>query len=348
MQVADGAVGAPGALGASPAPLTAPRTEGTVPGPPARDRAPAGTARPARRPPLHADGTVAPVLVTDFDVAAYTRTAPGRLEVDTAALAADPGGLEDPALRRDLGFLHRIQSSALAEARAMLSTWTGNEARITAFLATWLYERHWAAAALAEILGATGPMPAPPSPAGAPLSPRRLGARARALYVERALPVVAPLWTLALGENVTAGHMARLAILEESVAAAHRALLPRSGGEARRVLEALLERSVPAREFFRAEARARVLRSRAEARTARALLALAGPVWRVVGVADPAEREALASILAAPQARAEVRRAHQEIGRLLPGPPLRVALPSPAPATAPAPAPHAPVRPARP
>src|SRR5690606_5591371 len=80
--------------------------------------------------------------------------------------------------------------------------------------------------------------------------------------------------------------------------------------------------------------RARLRRSRAEARTARAMLALGGPVWRVVGVADPAEREALASILAAPEARAEVRRAHEDIGRLLPGPRVRAALPAAAAAGA--------------
>ncbi|EWS81577.1 hypothetical protein [Brachybacterium phenoliresistens] len=332
MAMATGAASTPSDLVAD-APAASPDAAPDAPGLGARAERPgaaAGSGRPAAelpphlRPHLHADGTVAPVLVTDFDVAEYTRTAPGRLPLDHAALAADPGGLDEADLRRDLAFLHRLQSSALAEARSMLSTWTGNEARITAFLATWLYERHWAAAALAELLEATGPMPAVPASDGAALSARRLGTRARALYAARALPVLAPLWTGTLGENVTAGHMARMAILESSLAAAHRALLPRTRGEARRALEQLLERTGPARRFFRLEAHARLTRSRAEALTARAMLALAGPVWRPVGVADPAEHAALTSILSSPESRAEVRRAHEDVTRLLPGPRPRV------------------------
>src|SRR5690625_6222002 len=34
----------------------------------------------------------------------------------------------------------------------MLATWTGNEARVTAFLATWLVERYWLASALRDLL----------------------------------------------------------------------------------------------------------------------------------------------------------------------------------------------------
>ncbi|MFC0676197.1 hypothetical protein [Brachybacterium hainanense] len=322
-----------------PAPARDPRTARATPAPVPRDTAAVPPRLPPHlRPHQFADGTVAPVLTTDFDVSAYTRTAPGRIDVDAAALAADPGGLEDPVLRRDLAFLHRIQGSALAEARAMLSTWTGNEARITAFLATWLYERHWAADALSALLGLTdeaapaeraGPGPAQPRSDGpGPRGGSRRrglprphpGARARAFYVAHGLPVLAPLWSGTLGERVSAGHMARMSILESSLAAAHRALLPRVQGEAHRVLETVVDRSAPARAFFRLEAIARVTRSRSEALTARTMLVLAGPIWRIVGVRDGAEAEALASILSTAQARAEVRIAHEDITRFLPGP----------------------------
>lgn len=227
---------------------------------------------------IFSDGTVAPVLRTSFDVSAYTIDAPGKIEVDAEEitraardLTEDSRGLEarDLAdLRRDLAFLHSLESTALTETRTMYSSWTANEARITAFLGSWLWERHWWAHALQEIVDA---LPGGAHAAGAdggvdvagtdgsfgvvgadgngdehsenaenagrlhlphPRLPRphvpHPAAALRHAYVERALPIVGPGWTWLAGEKVTAGHMARMAIQEGGLRAAVDALLPRA------------------------------------------------------------------------------------------------------------------------
>jgi hypothetical protein len=303
---------------------------------------------------IFSDGTVAPVLRTSFDVSAYTIDAPGKIEVDAEEitraardLTEDSRGLEarDLAdLRRDLAFLHSLESTALTETRTMYSSWTANEARITAFLGSWLWERHWWAHALQEIVdalpggahaaGADGngdgehaenagrlhlphprlPHPHVPHPAAA----------LRHAYVERALPIVGPGWTWLAGEKVTAGHMARMAIQEGGLRAAVDALLPRAAQvpEAGRVLGELLARRTRTMEFFRLEAIARITRSRGEAIAARAVLAVGGDPMRPAGQHLPGEETALPSIFRRASDRAALRSARFEITRLLPGPDL--------------------------
>lgn len=78
---------------------------------------------------LHLDRDSLRVVTTDFDVAAYTRDARGPIPVDGAVTLTDDA-------RLDLAYLWRVEHEALGDMRRMLSSWTGNEARITAFLAT--------------------------------------------------------------------------------------------------------------------------------------------------------------------------------------------------------------------
>lgn len=205
----------------------------------AADSAPRhGALRRAR--PLHADPGRPRVVMTGFDVAAYTREVRTRPE---AAAVTDPGvrlRVEDTA---DLEFLRGLYDSALAEMRTMLSSWTGHEARITAFLSTWAVERYWAAGTLHDLLREHGTRqgtqggPAAPGPRTRPLAglarplpgrlrtlpgrlrtlPSRLRTlpdRVRVLYDDLALPVVSTLAGLLFREPVTAGHMARLAVHE--------------------------------------------------------------------------------------------------------------------------------------
>lgn len=263
---------------------------------------------------LHFDGSTARVLRTEVDVEAYTRRDHGRIAVDTARLAAEEPLTDD--LRLALGVLQRLAGSALAESRAMLPTWTGNEARITAFLASWMVERHWQARALRDLLTGDDPVARP-----RPVAPRTPAGRLRRLHVDRLQPLIAPAWTVLAGEAVTAGHMARMAVQEASLQAALRALAPRLTGETRRVVEEIDDRQQGATDFFTAEAIARVSRSRREARTARVVLALGSPLDGG-GTSDPDLPAALAVIGADPQTRAALRRARFEITRLLPGPDL--------------------------
>lgn len=269
---------------------------------------------PARRPYLHLDETIAPVVLTDFDVEAYTRKDHSRFPVDTELLATQ-GPLPAAMVEALRGWQH-LEATALAESRAMLATWTGNEARVTAFLATWLVDRYWLARALRDLL------PADRSPTGGPApAPVPAGARVRRFQVDRVQPLLAPLWSALTGEAVTAGHMARMAIQEGTLQAGLQALAPQLHGEARRVVDWAAERHTDPVRFFRAEAFARITRSRREAATARAVVALTSPLDGG-GVPDPGLEAALAMIGTESCHRAAVHRARFEITRLLPGPDL--------------------------
>lgn len=259
---------------------------------------------------LHSDAAAPTVLRTDFDVDAYVHAARGRIPVDlgtASPMGADP---HDDSLRRDLAFVWRLDSAGLSETRAVLTTWTSNEARITAFIATWAYERFWFARAARDLLTADGDVPRAPR--------RGLRGRLRGLYVERILPVVAPIWTTIVGEPVVAGHMARLAVQESALQAAYRALLPRLSGEAHRVVSEIVHRRDTVVEFFRTEAAARISRSRAEAAAARVHLGTGWAPLRIVGVPDTDERRALSSIFRTAAARADLAEAIAAVQDLLP------------------------------
>lgn len=263
---------------------------------------------------LHFDRTATPVIRTDFDVAAYVRRGSSRHEVDTARLAAEAPLEED--LRLALGVLQRWEASALAESRAMLATATGNEARITAFLATWLVDRFWQSRALRDLLTGDDPVQRP-APRHA-LHPLRA---LRRVHVDRLQPLLTPLWDALAGEAVAAGHMARMAIQEASLQASLQAVRRRTSGEAGRVLDLVIGRHDAAVDFFTAEAIARITRSRREALTARLVISLDSPLDGG-GIVDPDLRPALAVLGATAQDRAALHRARYEITRLLPGPDL--------------------------
>ncbi|MDO5675920.1 MAG: hypothetical protein Q4G35_00255 [Propionibacteriaceae bacterium] len=272
----------------------------------------ARTASRAEHPPgyhhgrLHTFAGQPLTLHTEFDVEAYTRGSRGRIRVDKAAVEL-PGG----ELREDLAFLWRLDSAHLSDTRALLATWTGNEGRITAFVATWAYERLWLAHAVRDLLTADG------GPLPEPLGRTTLIAKVRNLYVERGLPIVAPIWTSIAGESVTAGHMARLAIQEGAFQAAYLALLPRLDGEARRVVEEIARRRDEMIRFFRLEAAARISRSPQEARMAKLHLLPSWRPLRIIGAADPDEPRALRSIFRSPADRARLAAADTDLRRLL-------------------------------
>lgn len=235
------------------------------------------------------------VLRTDFDVAAYVRSEQGPITVDAALVSALPRDL-----RRDLGMLARLEAGALAEARALLCSSTSREARITAFLAIWMVERHWSARALEQLQEAGGPRGdrTPPDARW----PDRFRSGLRRQYVERLLPITTPVWTTLVGEPVAAGQMTRLALQERALLCAGEALLPRLSGESRRVLAAVCARRRRHLEFFEAEARARLRRSTTERSVAAAMLR-GFRVLRTVGVADPHETSAVASLFRDPADR---------------------------------------------
>lgn len=263
---------------------------------------------------LHFDASITPVLRTDVDVAAYVRRGTSRLPVDTALLASEEP--LDAEHRLGLEVLQRLEASALAESRAMHATATGNEARITAFLATWLVDRYWQSRALRDLLTGDHPTERP----GIRHRPGPMHTLRR-LHVDRIQPLLSPLWTGLAGEAVAAGHMARMAVQEASLQAALTAVSRQLTGEAQRVTEVVIGRHQAAVDFFTAEAIGRLTRSPREARVARLLLSLGSPLDGG-GVPDPDLPSALAVLGRTAADRAALHRARYEIARLLPGPDL--------------------------
>lgn len=226
---------------------------------------------------------------TGFDVAAYTREAQGRISVDAERITREhPDGL-DARTRADLAFCRRLDAGALSELRALLASATGREARITAFCATWAYERHWFARAQADLLasGGAGHTPVPAA---------RLRDRARALHVEHTLPILAPLRSGLRPDPTTAGQMARLALQEAGLRRAQLTLHERLRGHARTVLAEIIDRRERLITFFTEEARVRSSHSAGEAAAVRRVLRHPASALRIAGVADPDERRALTSL----------------------------------------------------
>ncbi|CAN5453562.1 hypothetical protein BH10ACT6_BH10ACT6_13700 [soil metagenome] len=91
----------------------------------------------------------------NFDVREFARTAQGthRSELDLAAISAS--GLGADAIRL-LRLLRDLERSTMQRMRNLLVTATHKDARVTAFLTTWAYEKFWIADALDAVLEATG------------------------------------------------------------------------------------------------------------------------------------------------------------------------------------------------
>ena len=90
-----------------------------------------------------------------FDIREYTRTARGnhRAELDLTGVAATTLPVDAVHLLRTLRDLER---ATMHRMRNMLVTATHKDARITAFLTTWAFEKFWLADALDAVLQAAG------------------------------------------------------------------------------------------------------------------------------------------------------------------------------------------------
>jgi hypothetical protein len=135
----------------------------------------------------------------DFDVRAYARTAVGNLRegLDLTAYATAP--LSAQTLRC-VSFLQAVERATMQHLRNVLVTPTHKDARITAFLTTWAFEKFWIADALAAILSAHDAVPAPAR--ANPLV--RLVAEVR----ERFAPIRESLVANHIGVDMIAVHMA--------------------------------------------------------------------------------------------------------------------------------------------
>jgi hypothetical protein len=200
-----------------------------------------------------------------FDVREFARTAAGshRDALDLESYRSNP--VTDDTLRI-LRYMQIIERATMTHLRSVLVTATHKDARITAFLTTWAYEKYWIADAIEQILLAHQPEGAEPdrSPFVTP--------------VERTIRE--SIFANIVGVPMIAVHMAQGTVDEWITQAAYRRLLeldpnPQLAQTVTRFLE-VKERQLI---FFEAQARFRLERS-AQSRklTRRRLSRMAWPI----------------------------------------------------------------------
>lgn len=206
------------------------------------------------------------VRSSSFDVRHFTRTAFGdhRDDVDTAAFDERP--LDGPTLKA-IAFMWNVERSATDTMRRILATSTAREARFTAFLTTWAFDKYWFACQLERILDTHDVDTDSPLPHGNSRYDRR---DHRLDQISR---LAAPVWTTLAGEPVAALHAVQgLAAVNAEIAAYNRLLELNDHQALKPVIDLLVERKRIHREFFLAEARMRLAGDTRAQRLTRGLL----------------------------------------------------------------------------
>lgn len=221
--------------------------------------------------------TIAPAA-TAFDVSEFARTAQGyhRDELDLEHF--EQHGLEPDAARL-LRVLRDLERSTMARMRNLLVTATHKDARVTAFLTTWAYEKFWLADALDAVLEASRAeedLPADEGHHRLTVSERRdrRGTIRRAISANFAGPqIVAAHVTAGLADEwITHAAYRRLAELADSLST---------------VVETVLEVKDRHIRFFQEEAERRLGESPKARRITRK--ELLGTAWPIGSVERPAE-----------------------------------------------------------
>jgi hypothetical protein len=151
-----------------------------------------------------------------FDVREFARTARAshRAELDLDQIARS--GLTADAIRL-LRLLRDLERSTMQRMRNLLVTATHKDARVTAFLSTWAFEKYWLADALDAVLQATGDDLHSSAPAG--------GLRKVVLErQERRGPVMRAIQGNFDGPQIVAAHVATGLVDEWITQAAYRRL----------------------------------------------------------------------------------------------------------------------------
>ncbi|MFD1715691.1 hypothetical protein ACFSBZ_14550 [Amnibacterium flavum] len=225
----------------------------------------------APRPPAGESDSDADDLVpgAEFNVREFARTAVGshRPGLDLEVYATDP--LDDRTL--DLvAYLARLEHSTMRHLRSVLVTPTHKDARVTAFLVTWAYEKYWIADALEAVLDA--------HPSYEAAAAGRLGPLARFWHslAERVEPIHESVIANAIGEDVVAVHSATGAVDEWVTRAAFVSLAEQADHESfRALLEQLAEVKARHELFWSLQSRDRLKRSPTASDLARRRLARA-------------------------------------------------------------------------
>ncbi|MFI8184192.1 hypothetical protein OG539_40735 [Actinacidiphila glaucinigra] len=219
------------------------------------------------------EATTAPPGTAGFNVREFARTAHGshRGRLDLASLAEEPLDTESVRLVRALRDMER---TTLHRVRDLLVTATHKDARVTAFLTTWMFERFWIADALDAVLDASPAAHGLPSSAG---PARRVLAERR----ERRGPIRRSLIANITGTQIVAEHVTTSLVDEWITQAAYRRLAGVSPVMAS-IIEPVVEIKQRHIHFLAEEAELRLGRSvRARRITRRALRHTAWPLGSV-------------------------------------------------------------------
>lgn len=218
------------------------------------------------------------VPAAEFSVREFARTAHGshRAHLELAAYRRSP---LDPATVELVDLLARLEHGALSYLRSVLVTPTHKDARVTAFLVTWAYEKYWVADALEQVAAAH-----PPHPSTVADVPRLR--RVRLGLAERLEPITESVVTNLIGDDVVAVHTAAAAIDEWIVQSAYRRLAERvTHPQFAATLERLLAVKRPHGTFLAADARDRLAASPRAGRLARRRLSRT--TWPLGSAAEP-------------------------------------------------------------
>ncbi len=203
-----------------------------------------------------------------FDVREFARTARGnhRSEMDLSHLAPED---VDADAARLIRVLRDLESSTMHRMRNLLVTATHKDARVTAFLTTWAFEKFWIADALTAVLEATGH---PTDSADGMLR------KSRVERADRRGPVLRAIAGNIAGPKLVAAHVTIGLIDEWVTSAAYRRLEGLAGG-LHAVVAMVLEIKDRHIRFLAEEAHRRLAESsRARTLTARTVKQTAWPV----------------------------------------------------------------------
>lgn len=89
----------------------------------------------------------------EFDLRAYAGSAHGSLRAQLSLEGVEPA---DAGTLHLLGSLHTLEGATMQWLRSVLVTATHKDARVTAFLVTWAYEKYWIADAIGAMIEAGG------------------------------------------------------------------------------------------------------------------------------------------------------------------------------------------------
>lgn len=173
-------------------------------------------------PPLARPEGAGPPVTTSltndapFDVREFARTARGSHRGDAALAVASGASLPVDAVQL-LRVLRDLEHTTLNRMRNLLVTATHKDARMTAFLTTWAFEKFWIADALDAVLEAAGEKLSGPAVDGR----RRRSLRERA---ERRGPVLRAILANFDGPQIVAAHVTTGLVDEQIAQAAYRRL----------------------------------------------------------------------------------------------------------------------------